>query len=273
MQDGYYPFKNSSIHFIRWGTGPTLLICFHGYGESASSFSFLGEALAHQFTLLAIDLPFHGSTVWNEGNNFQPEDLLSILEKGVEGLPAAGNGWWLLGYSMGGRVALSLLEKVPEMVDRLVLIAPDGLKVNGWYWLATQTSLGNRLFRWTMRHPGWFFFLLRAGNALKLVNPSVLKFTTHYISDQQVRKDLYIRWTTMRGFRPNLPAIRKNIRARALPVRLLYGRHDRIIRFENGERFRKGLETWCRLMLISSGHQLLQPAHLDAIRAAIADPQ
>jgi pimeloyl-ACP methyl ester carboxylesterase len=273
MQDGFYPYKKSSIHFARWGTGPTLLICFHGYGESASSFTFLGNALANRFTLLAIDLPFHGSTVWNEGTEFQPEDLLSILEKGVENLPAAGNGWWLLGYSMGGRIALSLLEKVPEMVDRLILIAPDGLTVNPWYWLATQTSLGNKLFRWTMRHPGWLFLMLRTGNALKWVNPGVFKFTMHYIADEQVRKDLYTRWTTMRGFRPHLPAIRNCIRARATPVRLLYGRHDRVIRWENGERFRKGIGTWCRLMLLSAGHQLLQPAHLDAIMAAITDPQ
>ena len=286
MQTSYYPLRNSRIHYRHWGTGPRLVFAFHGYGESAASFTFLGEAIGVDFTLVAIDLPFHGQTEWNDGLFFDPGDL-SVVLHGIEAAlastqPAPGDpavmplttdpvspsapylpGWWLLGYSMGGRIALQLLQDSPQLIDKLVLLAPDGLKLNPWYWLSTQTRPGNILFRATMRRPGWFFLLLRLGNALQLVNPSVYKFTVQYINDDRVRQELYTRWTTMRGFRPRLAVIAAIIRERQLPVRLVYGSYDRIIRWESGEKFRKrGIAATCHLTLLSTGHQLLRPQYL-----------
>ena len=267
MQTGYYPLRNSRIHYRHWGTGPRLVFAFHGYGESAAAFTFLGEAIGDDFTLVAIDLPFHGQTEWNDGLFFDPQDLLFVL-RGIEAELASTPapylpGWWLLGYSMGGRIALQLLQDSPQLADKLVLLAPDGLKLNPWYWLATQTRPGNILFRATMRRPGWFFLLLRLGNWLKLVNPSVYKFTVQYINDDRVRQELYTRWTTMRAFRPRLTVIAAIIRERQLPVRLVYGRYDRIIPWKSAEKFRKrGITATCHLILLSTGHQLLRPQYL-----------
>jgi pimeloyl-ACP methyl ester carboxylesterase len=253
-----------AIHYYKWGTGDKLLICFHGYGESADSFSILQAPLANEFTILAIDLPFHGQTDWKE-TLFTVEDLLAFIEEITAGTPAHQQEWWLMGYSMGGRIALSLLEKAPERVCKLVLLAPDGLIVNPWYWLATQTSPGRALFKWTMYHPGWFFFVLRTGNTLKLVNPSVYKFVAKYIGRPQIREVLYKRWTGLRPFRPRIAAVKSIIRRQQLPVRILYGRFDRIIRVERGEQFRKGIEPWCQLTILPAGHQLLHINHLDTL--------
>ena len=264
MHTGYYPLRNSRIHYRHWGTGPRLVFAFHGYGESAAAFSFLGEAIGDDFTLVAIDLPFHGQTEWNDGLFFDPRDLLFVLQ-GIEAVLSAPYlpGWRLLGYSMGGRIALQLLQDRPQLADKLVLLAPDGLKLNPWYWMATQTCPGNILFRATMRRPGWFFLLLRLGHALHWVNPSVYKFTVQYIHDDGVRQELYTRWTTMRGFRPRLAAIAAIIRERQLPVRLVYGSYDRIIRWESAEKFRKrGIAATCHLTLLPTGHQLLRPQYL-----------
>jgi pimeloyl-ACP methyl ester carboxylesterase len=277
MQTGYYPLRNSRIHYRHWGTGPRLVFAFHGYGESAAAFSFLGEAIGDDFTLVAIDLPLHGQTEWNDGLFFDPRDLLFVLQ-GIEAVLSTPQeapadplsplvrylpGWRLLGYSMGGRIALQLLQDSPQLADKLVLLAPDGLKQNPWYWMATQTRAGNILFRATMRRPGWFFLLLRLGHALQWVNPSVYKFTVQYINDDRVRQELYTRWTTMRGFRPRLAIIAAIIRERQLPVRLVYGSYDRIIRWESAEKFRKrGIAATCRLTLLPTGHQLLRPQYL-----------
>lgn len=277
MQTGYYPLKNSRIHYCYWGAGRRLVFAFHGYGESAATFAFLGEVAGDDFTLVAIDLPFHGQTEWNDGLFFDPADLMFALQAiqaalaSTQSVPDAASspsasylpGWWFLGYSMGGRVALQLLQDSPQLVDKLVLLAPDGLKLNRWYWLATQTHSGNILFRATMRRPGWFFLLLRLGHALQLVNPSVYKFTVQYINDNRVRQELYTRWTTMRGFRPRLAVIASIIRERQLSVRLVYGSYDRIIRWESAEKFRKrGIAATCHLTLLPTGHQFLRPQYL-----------
>jgi pimeloyl-ACP methyl ester carboxylesterase len=272
MQTGYHPFRNSRIHYRCWGTGPRLVFAFHGYGESSAAFTFLGEALGKDYTLVAIDLPFHGETDWKEGLFFDPLWLSALLTEIAAGLPDRLADWWLLGYSMGGRIALQLLGDSPSNIQKIVLLAPDGLKVNLWYWIATRTRAGNTLFRWTMRRPGWLFLMLRLGNALRLVNPSIYKFTVHYINDDRVRQDLYTRWTTMRGFRPRLSALAEIIRSRQLRVTLIFGRYDRIIRWERGEQFRKkGIAANCSLILLPAGHQLLRPQYLDVLLAELTE--
>jgi pimeloyl-ACP methyl ester carboxylesterase len=273
MQNRYLIYRESRISYYRWGNGPRLLLCFHGYGESAPGFSFLEDILGDAFTILAIDLPYHGQTDWKEPP-LTPTTLLTIIDeivshppKGVpppKGSPSP-TGWWLMGYSMGGRIALSLLEHAPARIDRLILLAPDGLVVNPWYWLATQTRPGRQLFKWTMYHPGWFFFVLRAGNKLALVNPSVYKFVANYVDNKEIRSALYIRWTGLRLFKPRLAVIKDLIRSRHLPVQLLYGKFDRIIRVERGEQFRKGIEPWCELTVIPAGHQLLKKDHIQTL--------
>ncbi|HEY4337944.1 MAG TPA: alpha/beta fold hydrolase [Puia sp.] len=266
-------FRSSRFHYSCWGTGSRILFAFHGYGESAESFAFLAEALGRDFTIVAMDMPFHGETEWKEGELFfDPRDLPALLEDIAAGLPGRQKGWWLLGYSMGGRIALQLLEQAAPRIERLVLLAPDGLVVNPWYWLATRTVAGNRLFRWTMKRPRWLFFLLRTGNRLGLVNPSLFKFAAHYINDEVVRRALYTRWTVMRGFRPRLGRIAGIIRERQIPVVLLYGSYDRIIRSKRGERFQRRIGPSGRLTLLSAGHAILQPKFMEVIANALYLP-
>jgi hypothetical protein len=76
----------------------------------------------------------------------------------------------------------------------------------------------------------------------------------------------------MRGFRPHLSVIRDIIRSRQVPVSLIYGRYDRIIRWERGEKFRKkGIADYCHLTLLPTGHQVLQAQYLDVLLSALKE--
>ncbi|HRF18425.1 MAG TPA: alpha/beta fold hydrolase, partial [Chitinophagaceae bacterium] len=211
-----------------------------------------------QFSFYAIDLPFHGKTDWKEGLNFTIQDLeaISLSVAGTGSLPLT-----VMGFSLGGRMALSLYEVLPQKINKLILLAPDGLKVNFWYWLSTQTWMGNKFFAFTMKHPGWFFGLLQLMNKLKLVNASIFKFVKHYIDDKQVRQLLYQRWTTLRKIKPGISNIKAHIKQNNTKVRLVYGIHDRIILSSVGEKFRRGMEDYCDVNIIHSGHQVLHEKH------------
>jgi pimeloyl-ACP methyl ester carboxylesterase len=269
MQTAFIPYRLSRLHYCWFGTGQKILLCLHGYGESKETFHFLEKHIPADYTVFAIDLPFHGKTEWCEGLRFTTADLLKIIETLQVKHDLEASKITLLGFSMGGRVALQLLQSMPNKIERIVLLAPDGLKVNFWYWLSTQTYIGNRLFGFTMKYPGWFFWLLQTGDRLKLINPSVLKFTRFYIDDATVRRLLYERWTCMRAIKPDLAFIKKLIRVHQLPVRLLYGKYDRIIRHERGEKFRKGIESFCTLHIIQTGHQVLQEKQVNHIIQSI----
>lgn len=259
MKAAFLSYKSSEIHYRYRDGGKSWLLCFHGYGETSESFQFLEPFIPGSISLLAIDLPFHGKTNWKEGPECTPDQLLQLLQELGMILGFSGQPVQLLGYSMGGRLALRLLQAQPALVTRLILLAPDGLKQNFWYWLATQTWLGNQLFRFTIRQPAWFFLLLRGSNRLGLLNRSIYKFVTHFVTDRQARYDLYRRWTGFRQITPNIPLLKQYIARQQIPVHLIYGRYDRIILPNRGEAFCKGLEAYCKLHLINSGHQLLLP--------------
>ena len=275
MQHRQLSYKHSTVSYYCFGAGPKQVICFHGYGEEATLYSFLEKYADNQFTFYAIDLPFHGQTKWNDGLDFSHFDLQQIVkvilaETNVQ-QTTNNEKLILMGFSLGGRIALSLYQSQPEDVEKIILLAPDGLIVNFWYWLATQTWAGNRLFAFSMKYPGWFFAFLKMVNKLGLVNASVFKFVNYYIGNKEARQLLYQRWTGLRKLKPDLRRIKKLIRQHKTQTRLVYGKYDRIILPVRGEQFQKGIEEFCTLTVISSGHQVVHENHVEEILPALKD--
>jgi len=106
-------------HVERTGHGPPLL-ALHGFTGSAASWSELGERLADSFELIAPDLVGHGrSPAAVDVSRYSMEsacaDLLAILDE--LGIDRAN----VLGYSMGGRLALYFAVHHAERVDRLIV--------------------------------------------------------------------------------------------------------------------------------------------------------
>lgn len=267
MQSGFLHYHNSIVHYRFGGQGMQSLVCFHGYGETAGSFDLLEKNLGASHLIVAIDLPFHGKTQWRE-NKLDAQVLSDIVLYILAQVKASDQKIQLMGFSMGGRIALCILQQIPERIAGLVLLAPDGLTVNFWYWLSTKTTAGNTLFKWTMRKPGWFLGMLRASNKLRIINQSIYKFVEYYIHDSVVRKDLYERWTGLRNCSPSIKKIKRLIQQHGIKVRLLYGKYDRIISHERGSRLFGNVPN-CSVQVLDCGHQVLHQKNAAAISNAL----
>jgi pimeloyl-ACP methyl ester carboxylesterase len=269
LEHRFLTYKNSQVSWYRFGSGLQPVICFHGYGESGNHFGFLEQSADQQFSFFAIDLPFHGETEWNEGLDFECEDLKEIIDallaSDYDKQEILNYKPILLGFSLGGRISLSLYQAIPGKIEKVVLLAPDGLKINFWYWLGTQTWAGRKLFYFTMQNPGWFFGFLKILKSIGFVNSSVFKFVKYYIDNKTVRHELYNRWITFRNLSPDLSKIKLMVLKHKTPFRLVYGKHDRIILPEHGGKFRKGIEMHCNVSVIESGHQVLHEKHVNDI--------
>ena len=261
MQSHFLQYGTSRIHYLKFGTGTRFLFCFHGYGEDASSFLFLQKTLGKDFTVIAPDLPFHGQTEWNGSLEFRPDDLKEVLNSIV---PLDLQTASFLGYSMGGRVALAMMQEIPASVERVVLIAPDGLHKNFWYWLSTHTFAGSKLFSYTMKRPKWFFGGMKVLRKLNLLNKSIFKFAHAYLDDEEERQLLYKRWTSLRRFTPETHRLVSAISQNKIPVRMLFGSYDRIIH-SNRSSFIGNKTEMVRVKVIKAGHQLLKEKYAKEI--------
>ena len=111
--------RDVSLEVARCGTGEPLLL-LHGFTGAAASWAFLQEALADRWHTVAPSLLGHGgSSAPAEPARYRMEecvsDLLALLDAlGLERVA-------VLGYSMGGRVALHLALAAPARVGALVL--------------------------------------------------------------------------------------------------------------------------------------------------------
>ncbi len=267
IESHFISYGNSQVHYLKFGSGTRFIICLHGYGEDASSFTFLQKWLEKDYTFIALDLPYHGKTVWNEGLAMEPFALVEIIEKII---PLEFQTINFLGYSMGGRVALQMIQQIPTRVERAVLIAPDGLHKNFWYWFSTQTGFGNKLFSRTMKNPKWMFGLMRFGRNIGLLNKSIFKFAHAYLDDETERDVLYKRWTTMRLFTPKLSVISLLLKLHSIQVRMLFGSYDRVILSKRSASLKKA-DDHVKIKVIKAGHQLLKEKHAKDIAALFVE--
>ncbi len=264
MEQHSVEYKNSTINYYRFGSGAKLLFAFHGYGEDGLSFRILESSLGKEYTIIAPDLPFHGITEWREGLDFTVNELLDLLV--LCGRPIS-EPMSLLGYSMGGRIALQLLQTIPGSIKKIVLIAPDGLHHNFWHSFATQTWLGSKLFSYTMHHTGWLLVLMRLATRLRLFNKNLINFVHYYLDDVSSRLILYRRWTTLRKFNTSIGLLKKIIRENHIPITLLFGRYDPIILTKRGLNFQKGIKEFVTVKELEAGHQILKEKYSQEITA------
>ncbi|NTW49143.1 MAG: 2-succinyl-6-hydroxy-2,4-cyclohexadiene-1-carboxylate synthase [Chlorobiales bacterium] len=121
-----FPYQ---FHLLEIGKPDKPLILFlHGFLGSAEDWLDVMEPLASDFRCLAIDLPGHGKTIVTGGDEVYRMEL--VAEGIVHFLQTLGiNTCYLVGYSMGGRLALYLALHYPEVFQKVLLeSASPGLK-------------------------------------------------------------------------------------------------------------------------------------------------
>jgi pyruvate dehydrogenase E2 component (dihydrolipoyllysine-residue acetyltransferase) len=105
------------------GEGDEVLVLLHGFGGDAENWRFNLDGLADGRTVLALDLPGHGSSTKDVGGG----DLAALATAVTDVLDARGlERAHLAGHSMGGLVAAQLALSAPDRVASLALVAPAG---------------------------------------------------------------------------------------------------------------------------------------------------
>jgi 2-succinyl-6-hydroxy-2,4-cyclohexadiene-1-carboxylate synthase len=102
--------------------GRPAILFLHGFLGASDEFDALAAGLADAFYCIGVDLPGHGATRVDGGlRRYRMADTARALSGLLAALGRAEAA--LVGYSMGGRLALYLAVRFPALFPRAVLIA------------------------------------------------------------------------------------------------------------------------------------------------------
>jgi pimeloyl-ACP methyl ester carboxylesterase len=125
----YAPVNGLYLYYETYGDGGTPLIVLHGGLGGAGMFGPVLPALAETRRVVAVELQAHGHTAdVDRPLSFEAmaDDVAALIRR--LGLAQVD----LLGYSLGGGVALQAAIRHPDLVRKLVVVSAP-VKRDGWY--------------------------------------------------------------------------------------------------------------------------------------------
>ncbi len=247
---------------MRWGRGDRWLVALHGFGDRARLFSVLEDALGDRYTVVAFDLPFHGQTEWRR-DTFTRADILGILEHLQREM-----GWGrfsLMGFSFGARLALGVVPEALPHLDRLFLLAPDGIRTQGMR-LAECVPMGLR--RWLarrMEHPAFALHAVKWGERIGWVPPAVAQFLRFHLPKAERRRRMFGCWLALGDFSLPTRRIRALWERSALPVDIFIGAQDKVVSATSLYRLAQGLPR-VRCFCLPTGHRVVGTSLAEKMR-------
>lgn len=249
------------IHYVEQGSGEQTLLLIHGLGGAAANFSYamLGD-LAKDCRVVAIDRPGNGYSRRARnaapGLAIQADVVAEVIDALQLGRPL------LVGHSLGGAVALATALRHPDKVRALALIAP----------LTHVPAAGTPpVFAVFNMRPAW----LRGLFARTLMVPLSIRRRRQVLDlvfgPEPAPADYPIRGGGVLGLRPShfdatsqdaqmvekvLPLMQARYADLTLPVRILYGRDDRILDAQEQGQSMVDLLPSVELELVDGGHML-----------------
>lgn len=107
------------LNASRLGESGSPVVFCHGLFGQGKNWTAIGKALAEDHRVLLVDLPDHGRSPRSDRFDYldYADQVAELIAAGLAGDPVA-----LVGHSMGGKVAMLLALRRPELVERLVVV-------------------------------------------------------------------------------------------------------------------------------------------------------
>ncbi len=247
------------LEYFTYGTGKTALLAFHGFGRHAKDYKAFESLFGAKYTIYAFNLFHHGVSEYPDEriaqDTFTKHEFKQLFsqfftEKNIE--QAA-----IMGYSLGGKIALMFTEVFPEKVESLWLFAPDGIKKNIWYFIASNTVVGRNVYKYFLENPRLFFSMVNGMHKTKLINDKIKKFAINNMDEKDKRELVYKVWLTFKDTNPNMKLCIQNIKKHDIPVYQFFGKNDKVIKPNLGVWFGKKIGQEQNYHVLQAGHLLL----------------
>ena len=246
---------NGRYHYAVQGQGEPVLL-LHGFTGSIANWQYIIPVFANNYRVVAVDLPGHGKTVVPVDNidyfsmAHTAKAIVSLLEE------LRLQSVRLLGYSMGGRLALYMATHFPEHIHSLVLeSASPGLKAESERTARRQrdNELANKI---ETNGIGWF---VDYWENLSLWDSQTSEQKTR-LREQRLKNDTIGLANSLRGMGTGvMPSLWSKLSMLSMPVKLIVGESD--TKFVNINQEMAGLIPNAHLSIVPGASHTV---HLEA---------
>ncbi len=267
MQRISIPYKNSQISCLVFGEGRDILVAFHGFGDRAALFLKLEPSLGKKYKIYAIDLPYHGHTVWKE-DKFNEKVFLSTVNviRKIENVELIT----LLGYSFGCKIVQRIFLRQSKRTKHLILLAPDGF-YNRFIFEITMIPKPIRYaMRWILNRPIWFVKILEFFYRLGVINRFIFQFTKRHLNNIQRRARLFAYWISMDDFDLRKPFFIKKANSRDARIDYFCGTSDDVVSISKVREFTSNIKN-TYVHELDTDHNIIGDALNESLSLCIYD--
>lgn len=258
-QGQFIEVDGARLHYLDRGTGPAIVMV-HGLGGQMGNFSHsLLDRLAGDFRVILVDRP---------GSGYSTRPATASASLRAQGDIIAGfiralglEKPLLVGHSLGGAISLAVALDHPDCIGGLALIAPlthvQQAVPASFKGLAIESKLARRIVSWTLATPA---AIMKRDQVLDFVfgpDKPPADFATAGGGLLGLRPGaFYAASTDMVSINIDLPSLVERYPAITLPVRILYGRGDRVLDWQAHGAAMKDKVPGLELELVEGGHML-----------------
>lgn len=255
------------LSYQAYGFGPTTILAFHGFGHPKEDFQFLQKYISENVQIIAIDVPGHGNSLFiNNLESIQPitkKDWKRLInqilsENNIE-------SFHLMGYSLGGRIAMVTGELFPNETLSIHLFSPDGLHKSNTFKFANEWKIGRSIFQFLVERIQAVVPIVKLLNNLKILSDTKRKFVLYQLENPERVEKVKIVWSALSTLWPDLNTIfiTNNFQK---PFQVYFGEKDPIILPQFGKTLQKYSNEGIRIFQLPFGHRTMKPEAIEWLK-------
>mgnify|MGYP006156950127 CR=1 FL=1 len=257
------------------GATHKVVIAFHGFDRTAKEMENFMPLYDNKTTMLSVSLLHHGKSrpipPLKIDKILPPEILMEALKNIIK------ERWGdveceLLGYSMGSRIALKLYENFPSNFYRIIVLAPDGLRMGGLYKFLVNTVIGRFCWGLVDKFPRVNRWCIDSLHKAGLISSHKHHFGRFHTDNHEIRQRVAYGWAGHKRFWPDEKKLSEAFNSSSkIPAYFIFGDRDKIIpyRWSNSLRNKLQGEENVKFKIIDSGHVMRHPETVEKIKSVI----
>lgn len=256
-----------SLAYTKYGTGHTAILGFHGFGHPKEDWNFISPYLDETYCFIAIDVPGHGQSEVSgdrlTNHPIQKKEWKALIELLLE--KENIQEFHVMGYSLGGRIALVTAEVLTPRILSITLFSPDGLHKSLMFKFANEWSVGRKLFQFIIRKVQWCIPVVKLFQRLGFISQVKRKFVLYQLENEDRLTKVKIVWASLSLLWPNFDALfLENHYSKNMLV--IFGEKDPIILPQYGKSLAPYSYPLLKIMNVPFGHRTSKKEVLDFLK-------